>query len=315
MQLSLAIQENHALRDTWSWWLVTSQSAAAEDTLRVLAGALRRLSASAQRSVLAKVRTGYSEHVEATLHELVAHELLWRLHLAPEWEPRIASLTPDLAFKAQGNSFLGDVFVAHSPTHAVDEGLARYLNDPSLKEGWAYDSDAAPISRAKKVADRLQGKAEKYAAAGLPLVVFVFLGDHRAFDFANVEQAIYGSSVQEGGPNGSMPLPAHQRMSGGGLLVPRDGSVPLRNLSAVVVCDWFDTLHRACPGRRLACMVLHHWAPSNPLSVSAFGAFPQVTWRSDPVWIARVVGTANLVGRFIDDDSLDLRTYAGDSPW
>ncbi len=64
---------------------------------------------------------------------------------APEWEPRIAGLTADLAFEAQGSSFLADTLVAHSSSHALDEGLARYLNDPSLKEGWAYDSDGRPV--------------------------------------------------------------------------------------------------------------------------------------------------------------------------
>ncbi len=83
MRLRLAIQENHSLQDTWSWWLATRESRAAEDTVQVLASALQRLSASAQRSVLAKIRTGERDHVEATLHELVAHEFLSRLQPGP----------------------------------------------------------------------------------------------------------------------------------------------------------------------------------------------------------------------------------------
>jgi hypothetical protein len=317
-RLKLAISSNLKLKKTWSQWVGTSQKTSAVETLTFLSAALGRLPPSRQNFVLAKIEKADNSFLaEATLHELVAHEFLYRLTLQPEWEPHVGNLTPDLAFTTQqGIRFLTDVFVAHSPKHSVNGGLASYLKDDTLKDGWAYDSPNDPyINRTKKVAERVQEKVVKYNSTGMPLLVFGFLGDNRAFDFRNFEQALYGSTVSEAAPYEPLPLPAHQRVNGGGLLVPQEDVVPFRNLSAVIACEWFDTLDRTRPGKRLAAVVLHHWSAKIPLPENAFGSFPQVVWPMPPPSVPKVRGTPNLVCRFAEDGTLELRPYTGDLPW
>ncbi len=140
--------------------------------------------------------------------------------------------------------------------------------------------------------------------------------DHRAFDTGDIEQALFGSTVDEA-LSATMLLPAHSRHPLGGALVPRDGKTPYRNLSAVVACDWFDTLDRANRGRRLHCLVLHHWAPLDPLPERTFAPFGQIVWHKTgaEAWRARHHGDARLIAKFPPGDSLELHPYSTGNPW
>jgi hypothetical protein len=47
----------------------------------------------------------------------------------------------------------------------------------------------------------------------------------------------------------------------------RPGSKANHNkLSAVIACDWFDTLARSSPGRTPGCVVYHRWKPDIALA-------------------------------------------------
>jgi hypothetical protein len=106
----------------------------------------------------------------------------------------------------------------------------------------------------------LEEKADRYAELDLPIVPIVFLGDSYAFDFGDIETACFGITLEEVALEAAFPqsLPKY-RVPVGGLLLPReDLPAPYENISAVIACDWFDTLNRHNPGKRLAARVLHH---------------------------------------------------------
>ena len=88
------------------------------------------------------------------------------------------------------------------------------------------------------------------------------------------------------------------------------------NLSAVIVCDWFDTLNNEARGKRLHCVVLHNWA-GVPLPVETFNGFPQVVWTEtrQRVWHPNMTGAGNIVARFAEDDRLELKPYSPNAPW
>src|SRR5690349_3148782 len=102
---------------------------------------------------------------------------------------------------------------------------------------------------------------------GLPLVLFVFLGDHISLNTEDVERALFGMTAYETSLEPWFPTSVHRdRVPVGGLLLPQeDGSQPYTNVSAVVACDWFDTWNREDRGKRLYCVVFHHWAAEDTL--------------------------------------------------
>ena len=64
------------------------------------------------------------------------------------------------------------------------------------------------------------------------------------------------------------------------------------NLSAVVACQWFDTLHRGNPGRRLHCVVLHHYSPHVLLPPGTFSRFQRCSGTCE----ALRIGSLNALG-------------------
>src|SRR5947209_1785349 len=71
---------------------------------------------------------------------------------------------------------------------------------------------------------------------------------------------------------------ARDRVPVGELLLPDEtGSHLYGNLSAVISCDWFDTLYKQDRGKRLHCFVYHNWN-CQQLPVAAFDPFSQIVW-------------------------------------
>lgn len=302
--------KNEKIKDTWAWWVATNESKAARQARDFLSVCFSNLDAQKKPSVIKKLGEDKSG-VEATLHELVTHELLRRLKLAPRFEPSIDGQKPDLAFKIMGQDFLADVFVTHSPSKTV-----KRFRRGKHQFRQAYDSSEPGESRAKKIFDTLQEKAWKYATISLPLVLFCFLGDRNALDVGNVEQALFGRTVDEAGRGeyfpevGRSPAPI-----GGLLLLDNEGIMPYRNLSAVVACDWFYS--RDARGYRLYCCILHHWNPYIPLPIQAFASFAQVFWDQElpGAYKPRHTAARNTVAKFVSSEGIQFGPYSVNQPW
>jgi hypothetical protein len=232
------------------------------------------------------------------------------LELSPEFEPSIAGLTPDLSFELQGRRFLGDVYLTHSPLKTV-----RDFCDGT---GEAWDTSKPDESRANKIANVLAKKAGTYKPLALPFVVFVFLGDHRILGASDVERALFGMTAYEVNLEERFPNSvSRDRMPVGGLLLPdEDGNYRHHNLSAVISCDWFDTLNRQDRGKRLHCLVLHNWN-GEALPVEAFRLFPQIIWnQSEPdVWKPEQTINGNIVAKFTLDGGIECREYTPETAW
>lgn len=299
--------KNDNIKSTWAWWVATNGGKAARETRDFLSMCFSNIDTQKKSSVIKKLG-GDKSAVEATLHELVAHELLRRLKLVPQFEPGVGRQTPDLSFRVEGRLFVADVFVTHSPSKTV-----KRFRDGT---GEAYDSSEPGESRAKKIADTIQDKAGKYATIPQPLVLFAFLGDHNALDCWDGEQALFGRTVDEAGPGEYFPDVGRSPVPIGGILLPDDGGImPYRNLSAVVVCDWFDTLNRNDRGKRLYCSVLHHWDPCVPLPEEAFRCFAQVVWDqvTPGAYRPRYTAARNTVAKFVSSQGIRFGLYS--PPW
>jgi len=297
-----------ASKSEWVSWLVNDNENAARATLGFLNTCCANIPASKHPRIFQKLAGDQSE-VEATIHELVAHELLRRLGLSPEFEPSIAGLTPDLSFETEGKRFLGDVYLTHSPS--------KTLRDHSDGTGEAWDTSKPDESRAKKIADKLRDKAGRYEPIALPFVAFVFLGDHRILSASDVERALFGMTACEVSLERFPKSVSHDRVPVGGLLLPdEDGNYGHHNLSAVISCDWFDTLNRQDRGKRLHCRVLHNWT-GEALPVKAFSIFPQIIWNQiEPdVWKPDQTISANTVAKFTLDGGIECREYTPNTAW
>jgi len=281
------------------------------ETRAFLGTAFGNIRAAKQNSVAVRLRKGDASQIEATIHELVAYELLRRLQLRPVFELQLQGKTPDLLFETAGMRFISDVVVIHSPLKTVGD-----LDDGT---GEAWDRAEPSESRADKIAKALQAKADSYAELDLPIVPIVFLGDRYAFDFGDIEKACFGITLEEVFLEPSFPesLPKF-RVPVGGLLLPReDLPVPCENISAVIACDWFDTLNRHNRGKRLASRVLHRWSVRQLLPVKAFDPLPQVCWDPTPSggWKPRFTTEPNLVLQFLDADQIRMGLYSANAPW
>jgi hypothetical protein len=219
-----------ASKSHWVSWLLTGGDAArsTRDSLNIC---FANIPIARQSGILKKL-SGTESQIEATIHELVAHELLRRLGLSPEFEPSLDRLTPDIAFEAGGKRFISDVYLTHSPS--------KTFRDFSDGTGEAWDISRPGESRAHKIAAMLAEKAGKYKSLTMPLVVFVFLGDHRILSASDVERALLGMTAYEASLEDRFPEGvARDRIPVGGLLLPDEtGSHLYGNLSAVVSCDW-----------------------------------------------------------------------------
>src|SRR5437870_1842279 len=93
--------KNDKIKSTWAWWVATNEGKAARETRDFLSMCFSNIDTQKEPAVIKRLR-GDKSQVEATLHELVAHELLRRLKLTPQFEPSIGGQTPDLSFRVKG---------------------------------------------------------------------------------------------------------------------------------------------------------------------------------------------------------------------
>jgi len=279
------ILKNSSGKSSWADWVATDKSYAARETREILNTSFLSLSPQKRSRLSRKIRTGDAATIDATIHEIIAYELLRRLDLAPDFEPTLGSReTPDIGLEILRTSFIADVFVTHSPSSTV--------TDFGNGTGEAIDRG----ERAKKIRDRIDEKSTKYAKTGLPLILFVFLGDHYILNANHVERALFGQTIAEIEPGEPFQDTVAAKRFGGVFLPDECGLPGHPNLSAVVACDWFDTLNRQNPGRRLHCRIIHHWHPHVILPIGVFRPFPQVIWsRKEFVHI----GEWNMVARFV----------------
>ncbi len=296
-----------AERSDWVRYLIARNSVAATETRALLEAAFSNIRAEKQNRVAARIREGDTPQIEATIHELVAHELLRRLQLRPEFEPQLQGKSPDLLFEAAGMRFISDVVVLHSPSKTVNEADWGY-------EAW--DTAEPSESRPEKIKKKLEEKADRYAELNLPIVPIIFLGDRLGFEiFDDIERACFGITLQEVDLEPAFPqsLPRY-RVPVGGLLLPReDVPVPYEHISAVIACDWFSTSNQHSPGMRLASRVLHYWAARQPLAMEAFSPLPQVCWdaMASGGWKHRFTKERSRVLKFLGAEQIDTEI---DSP-
>lgn len=304
------VARNPAIRSSRLRWLATADSPSAGWERGFYTKALFRLNEPQRREILRICSAGDETEVEAVIHELIAHELLWRLLLKPVWHPRVGKQTPDLAFRSGEQQFIGDCVVVHSPQRTVAERPDG--------TGSAYDGSEPGESRSHKVYVILEQKASKYRATGLPLAVFVFYGDMHLLDAEVVERALYGRTTAEAAEGETFPSVGYAPVLTGGLFLPaEDGLTRHPNLSAVVCCQWFWP-HRSAPRqKRLSCTVCHHWAPETPLNLSAFAPVFQISWQAGHggEWAPMYVGDPATVAGFEADGTLICRPYSNEAPW
>ncbi len=304
------ILRNRPTSSDWIAWLIQSNDKAAVETLAFLSKCHSEVPPDKRVRLSRRLEAGDQQEVDSAITELVIHELLRRLVLRPEWSPTIQGLNPDLKFRAEDHEFIADVVLVKSPSKTVD---ARDKVILSWDKPWEPSE-----SRAKKIADIIAKKATKYSKLKIPLVVFVFRGDHYLSDVAKVETALYGMTMDEILLEVGFPTKLDHSHPYPGMLLPRDGQeLPHQNLAAVVYCDWFDTLNRDDEGKRLQCIVLHNWTANTALPAEAFGSFGQITWlNSDNDHLApHIIGDMGIVSKFTDGDSIEMRTYSAAMPW
>lgn len=229
---------------------------------------------------------------------------------SPEFEPSINGLTPDLSFVIEGKCFIGDVYLTHSPS--------KTIRDHPNGTGEAWDTSKPSESRANKIAHILDQKAGKYESIDKPFVVFVFLGDHRILSVDDVERALFGMTSYEASLEEYFPKSiSSERVPVGGILLPDEGgNYRHNNLSAVIACDWFDTLNVRNRGKRLHCLVLHNWE-GEPLPVNAFWLFPQIIWKRSKLGTCYPEQTINknMVAKLKLDGGIECREYTPNAPW
>jgi hypothetical protein len=182
--------------------------------------------------------------------------------------------------------------------------------------------------RAKKVRDRIREKQRKYARTGKPIILVVFLGDYW-MSVTDVQRALYGEPLgsdwlREEFPKAIMEF-REELVDANTSAAPPDGAMlpdelgrpGCPKLSAVLVCDWFDTLNRSQPGKRLSCLVLHHWSPDVQIPAGGFGQFAEVAWtlKSSGLYEYNVIKSLNTVARFTGAGELEFRDYSGSKPW
>jgi hypothetical protein len=293
-----------AASSDWTTWLVTSTTSPAAEARAFLDRALSHLPTATHNRVAKRLQRGDAAGIDAVLHELVAFETCRTLHLSPTFEPDAGGQRPDLSIQINGTTVWCDVFVTYRPTSTL-----RTFQD---LQGYEDAGQAA-----KKIGDAVSTKATKYAKLNAPLIVFVMFGRYNV-GLQDLETALYGSTVDEVSVDGVSTSECHEDWHKHGILCPPSASAPYPSLSAVVSCDWFDTLSRSAQGRRLHCVVYHHWRSQFPLSPGAFGPFCDLWWQWDESrqrFIPRLSGDSSIVMSTASDDPPRFAPYSTEAPW
>ena len=294
------IAQNPKIRDPGLSWVAASDDIGAIWERQFYDRALARLPGHKQRQVLRICEVSDGAEVEATLYELLVHELLSRLHLNPRWHPSIEDQTPDLKFRTSGQDFIADCVVLHSP--------ARTVKDYPDGTGCAIDGSRPGENRSTKLCDVIGEKAWKYRQIDLPLVIFVLAGDRRIMNRQVLERALYGRTTSEVSEGDTFPSVGRAPVPTGGLLLPLEsGNQRHTNLSAAVWCQWFGSHDRSGPpAERLFCAVCHHWAPDTPLPTPTLDPLFQIAWQpaGNGEWTLCLRGDSTTVVEFEADGTL-----------
>ncbi len=291
-------------KSDWTPWLVTSPAAPAGETRAYLDRALSHLPAATHRRLVKRLQRADAAGIDAVLHELLAFETCRTLRLNPTFEPDAGGQRPDLSIQINETTFWSDVFVTYRPT-----GTLRAF------EGMKGYEDAGQA--AKKIGDAISAKATKYAKLDSPLIVFVMFGQYNV-GLHDLETALYGSTVDEVSIDGVSSRGCHEDWHAHGILCPPSADAPYPLPSAVISCDWFDTLNRSARGRRLHCVVYHHWRSRFPLPQGAFAPFCDLSWLadgSDQRLRPRVIGDSSTVMSTTSDEPPRFAPYSTEAPW
>lgn len=299
----------HCTKPTeWMQWLISNQNEGAKQTRRFLNVALDCVAQSERSRFEKSLFKRPGEQIGDLIRELITHQIFFQHGYRPTLLPQLPdSLTPDLAVDIKGEHYLVEVFVMNSPSNTL-------FSSETNGEGAAKDSG----ERARKVAQRINEKATKYAKCDTPLIVVVFLGDHQILDTWNIEQGLYGVAISEFGPTDLYPINFNFEIRMGGCILPvKNELTPLPGLSAVVVCDWFDTLNRDAPGKRISCTVLHHYNPRSSFPAAALAPFQEVSWEKSGIqsWKPCFSGQSNIVARLGADGGFEYGLYSANKPW
>jgi hypothetical protein len=318
-----ALTQNGKLGDC-ARWIAAAPEPAAREIRDFLELCVANVASNKQKKLLESVRSADEDGADSLLYEVVAHELLRRLHLDPEFWPKLDSgLTPDMIIRAAKQEFIVDVFLTRNPSRTnrpilrTVASVPKELRDLPMK----YTVDAG--DRAKKIGERILEKYRKYARTGKPMVLVAFLGDYH-MQMLDVECALYGASLQDGRLRDDFPKAIMRfrnefaamnigRAPAPGVLLPDESNRPgCPRLSAVLACYWFDSVDRNDPGRLMQCKVLHHWKPDVPIPSGAFGQFPEVAWtaKSSGSYEHNIVNLPTAVARFTGTDEFEFRDHS-----
>lgn len=326
-KLLKALQENQNLEDR-ARWLRDNPGGPAREELAFFELCFSNIPLHKRRSFCRRLSTADKNNADAALYELVAHELFRRLHLKPEFGPKLAGaspgsvLTPDMTVVVGRQSYVVDVFLSNNPVCTIK--TPAFLA-PDVRSRVTYTVDRG--DRAKKIRETLLGKHHKYSKTERPMILVVFLGDHW-IAVHDVQTALYGAPLHDGWLEDKFPqgicsfrrdiAMTHDNPPPGGAMLPDESGDPgCRKLSAVIACDWFDTLNRDRPGRRLHCQVLRHWSPEVPMETGQFGEFEEVTWIADSSghFKCSIGGLPGTAAAFQGPEELEFRKYDGRDPW
>lgn len=290
-------------KSTWARWLTESPAPPAVQTRAFVDRALRNLPRGTLNRLVQRLQSSDISGIDAVVYELVAFEVCRTFQLNPVFEPQVDAQRPDLSISVGGTLFFCDVFVTQRP-------LSTLVNFARLS-GYEDAGQAA-----KKIADTIASKAAKYRALDSPLVIFAMFGS-QTVELPDLECALYGSSVQEIAETGVAVDDCHDDRFRHGILCP-PSIAPYSSLSAVVGCDWFDTLNRTNRGRRLRCVVYHHWRPRTVLPLGAFAPFCDLSWRLDPPGqrvLPVLSGDPRIVMSTTSDEPPQFGPYSTERPW
>ncbi len=276
----------------------------AVETRAFLDRALGHLPSATHNRVAKRLQRADPAGIDAVIHELVAFETCRILGLSPTFEPDAGGQQPDLSIQIDGMTFWSDVLITYRPTRT----LRRF-------QGLDGHEDAGQA--AKKIGDAISTKAAKYERLKAPLIVFVMFGQYNV-GLPDLETALYGSCIDEVSLQGVSSRRCHEDWHKHGILCTPSVDAMCPSLSAVISCDWFDTLNASARGRRLHCVAYHHWRPRFSLRRGAFAPFCDLCWQFDEAgqrFRPYVSGDSNIVMSTTSDDPPRFAPYSTEAPW
>ena len=166
----------------WIEWIFTNESKSAIVTKKFFNTCFLNLPEDKRNIVIREIKNETIENVASLLYELIAYELFRRLKTKPIFKPKIDNKNPDLTISVNGQDFIVDVFLTHSPGKTI-----KILKENSQLTALNDSGD-----RAEKITEAIVGKASKYKKLDIPLVLLGFLGDMDILSVENVFESLFG---------------------------------------------------------------------------------------------------------------------------